>query len=206
VNLFFKRALSLMKQVRHWIFIVLAATSWAAASCASAHEAFTSRAVNVRAGPDRGYPLVAWLPTGTVVYVNGCISDYRWCDITAGFHRGWVYARFLELPYLDRRLPIYGNGALFVLPIITFSVGVYWDDYYRDRPWYRDRPYWHDWHPSYRPPPLPRPQPPIVRPRPPVSEPRPNPPRTVRPPRQPVTERAAPPSSSPQPIPVPKRP
>ena len=107
-----------------------------------AQQAWTTRQVNVRAGPDREYPLVATLDAGTQVEVAGCVDDYRWCDIFHGEIRGWVYAKGLQYGYESRRVPIYDYGAVIGVPIITFSILSYWDDYYRNRPFYRDRPRW----------------------------------------------------------------
>jgi uncharacterized protein YraI len=49
-----------------------------------AQTAFTTQEVNVRAGPDRAFPLVTWLRPGTHVDVIGCTSGWRWCDVVAG--------------------------------------------------------------------------------------------------------------------------
>jgi uncharacterized protein YraI len=178
-------------------FIAGLLTTTVLVASAAAQQAYTTRQVNLRAGPDRGYPLVAYVGPGQSVYVNGCINDYRWCDITAGANRGWAYAKFIEYPYQDRRLPIYGNGPTLALPIVSFILGSYWNDNYRNRPWYGQQNNWNNWRPGnrpppsygngnrFRPPPQP-PRPPIVRPqppRPPVVE-RPNPGRPhTQPPR-----------------------
>ena len=77
---------------------------------------------------------MAYIGTGRSVYVNGCINDYRWCDISAGPNRGWAYSKFIEYPYQDRRLPIYGNGPTLALPIVSFILGSYWNDNYRNAP------------------------------------------------------------------------
>jgi uncharacterized protein YraI len=136
---------------------------------ALAQTAFTTQAVNVRAGPDRAFPLVTWLRPGTPVNVIGCTSGWRWCDVVAGGWRGWVYSRYLSGPIRSRA------------PVITFSVGSYWGAHYRGRPWYSSQPGWNNWgSPGFRPPPPPpRPRPPVARPpalqppvaRPPVSRP-----------------------------------
>lgn len=176
----------------------LAGAGWLSAPAqVSAQTAFTTQAVNMRAGPDRGFPLVAWLPAGTAVNVVGCIDGWRWCDVVTQWERGWVYARFLSLPFQNQRVTILNNGAWLGLPLITFSVGPYWGSHYRGRPWYGRQGQWSGWAPpppvvrppprppGWRPPPPPPPRPPSVRPPPPRPPaqgpgmgppPRPNPP------------------------------
>jgi len=137
-----------------------------AAKSQGVSAATTTQVVNVRAGPQRDYPVVAVLGPGTPVHVYGCVRDYAWCDIDAGRVRGWAYAQFLASPYESRPVPLIDYGAWIGLPVIVFSIG-YWDQHYRGRPWYRDRPHW-----AHRPPPPMRPRPP---PRPPGAD-RPPPP------------------------------
>jgi uncharacterized protein YraI len=151
---------------------------------------------NLRAGPSREFPLVAVLPAGTQVQIYGCTDDWLWCDIDAGPSRGWLYARHLESSSGGRRVVIFGHGPTLGLPIVTFSLGTYWDTYYRGRPWYGRRSYW-----IGRPLPPHRPRPPHYRPptRPPHGG---RPP--ARPPRPPVRPQPRPPR--PQPRPTPNRP
>ncbi len=186
-----------------WIVFGLAVTA-----PASAQTAYTTKSVNVRAGPSRDYPLVARIPGGMAVEVNGCLDDWTWCDVTFGLDRGWVYAGNLDFPYEGRRVVILEGGGDIGFPIVTFSVGPYWDTYYRGRPWYGRRSYW-----FHRPPPPhhlrparprspvvvpPHPRPPVGRPpvpRPPVPRPAPRP-EVVRPrpqPPRPQPPRPAPP-------------
>jgi uncharacterized protein YraI len=108
----------------------------------SAQEAYTVRSVNVRAGPDTSYPAVAGLGAGAPVEVFGCLDDWSWCDVGFGSDRGWVYAPYLNYAYQGRRVPFYTYAPTFGIPIISFSVGSYWDRYYRGRPWYSRRDYW----------------------------------------------------------------
>lgn len=124
-------------------FIALAAAAGLALSgIAWAQQAFTTRTANVRAGPERDFPLVATLPPGASVYIAGCLSDYRWCDIDFGGGRGWVSSRSLQSNYGSTVVPLYSYGATLGLPIVTFSLFNYWDSYYRNRPFYRERPRW----------------------------------------------------------------
>jgi uncharacterized protein YraI len=119
---------------------------------AAAQTAYTTRAVNMRAGPDSSYPLVASLQGGTPVNVAGCLESYTWCDVYVGDLRGFVYASYLTYPYQSNRVPIYSYGPALGLPLITFSLGSYWDNYYRGRPFYNKRSYWAA-RPYHAPPP-----------------------------------------------------
>jgi uncharacterized protein YraI len=146
----------LSRLLRRSLFV--AATLVLSAS-ALAQVAYTTRGVNMRAGPDGQYPQVAWVPSGVQVNVAGCVDGWRWCDVIAGPNRGWVYSEFLVYPYQNRRVPIITGGSILGLPLITFSLAPYWDNYYRGRSWYGNRSYWYD-----RPTPYYRPPPPAYRP------------------------------------------
>lgn len=114
----------------------------AGSALAQAQNAYTSRAANVRAGPDRTYPLVAQLAPGTGVDVSGCLSDWSWCDVGFDDTHGWVYAPSLSYVYQGSRVPFYAYAPSFGLPVITFSLGSYWDQYYRGRPFFSQRAQW----------------------------------------------------------------
>jgi uncharacterized protein YraI len=128
-------------------------------------QAFTSKYVNLRAGPARDYPLVAQLRPGTPVTVAGCINGYSWCDVSLpDGNRGWVYAQNLNYPYQGNQVPLITYGSAIGLPIIAFTIGTYWGQNYRGRPWYGQQSHW-----AHRP----------IRPRPPIAvrpPPRPKPP------------------------------
>ena len=169
---------------------------------AGAQTAYTTRDVNIRAGPARDYPLVAWVPSGTPVTIVGCYEGWRWCDVISPPARGWVYAGFLSYPYQGATVTIASAGPVLGLALVPFSLAVYWDNYYRGRPWYTNRSYWMHRPPPHYLPPTGRPRSPTVRP------PRPSPP-TIQPvPNPPSTGRPRPPSrpSAPTIQPVPSRP
>ena len=135
---------------------------------ALAETAYTNTTVNMRAGPNAQFPLVAAIPAGLPVYVNGCVAGYTWCDVTVnGQDRGWIYADYLSYPYQNQPVTIISGGATIGLPIVTFSIGNYWDSYYRQRPWYGNRANWSSrpanwWHqpaPRYYSQPVVRPYP-----------------------------------------------
>lgn len=148
-----------MKNVRAPGFLAVALAAMLATS--HAHQlAYTSKDVNLRAGPSRDYPVVAILPAGISISVEGCLSDYRWCDVVAGPDRGWLYAMNIVYPYQGANVPVLTYGALLGISIIVFSIGPYWDDHYRARPWYPQRQLWIDRPRPMLPPVRPRPLPP----------------------------------------------
>ena len=113
-------------------------------------QAVTNGPVNLRAGPARDYPVVSQLPGGAPVTVMGCVAGYSWCDVALPNLRGWVYAGRISYPYQGNPVPVLNYGTVIGLPIVTFSIGTYWGNYYRGRPWYRDQSRW-----AHRPPPRP---------------------------------------------------
>src|SRR5665647_2563998 len=130
-----------MKYVIGLGFLTAALTAMPATSYAQ-QLAYTSKDVNLRAGPSMDYPVAATLPAGVSISVEGCLSDYRWCDVVAGPNRGWVYAGNIVYPYQGSTVPVLTYGAMIGIGIIAFSIGNYWDDHYRARPWYPQRHLW----------------------------------------------------------------
>jgi uncharacterized protein YraI len=136
--------------------------------------AHTTKDVNLRAGPARDYPVVTVLPGGVQVVVEGCVPDYRWCDVVAGPLRGWVYAKNIVYPYEGNSVPVLDYGAVIGIGIAAFVVGDYWDRHYRGRPWYGQRQHWIGHPPAGFRPGWNRPPPPSGH-RPGFGEPRPGP-------------------------------
>jgi uncharacterized protein YraI len=165
----------------------LAAVAVVPATAQAQQTAYVSKAVNLRAGPSSDYPVVAILGAGVNITVEGCMSDYRWCDVSVGTNRGWLYAGNIVYPYQGTNVPLLTFGSAIGIGVIAFSVGSYWDDYYRYRPWYPQRQRWIDRpysaYPAY---PVPYPVPnPVFRPGfqhpPPGLPPVPRPPHGSRP-------------------------
>lgn len=120
---------------------VIAAT-FAVPSVAAAADARVTADLNMRAGPSTSFPVVEVIPDNGLVTVFGCVDGYQWCDVSWRDARGWVYADYLRFSYRNRYVPIVEYTDYVDVPVIAFSVGPYWDTYYRSRPWYDRRAYW----------------------------------------------------------------
>ena len=173
---------------------------------AYAADGYVTGNVNMRAGPDVGYPLVDQLPAGTGVSVQGCTSGWEWCDVisSSSGSRGWVAGNFIQYQYQNQPVVLPTYGAQIGIPIVSFVIATYWNNYYRNRSFYSQRNSWYSRPIPHRPPPRPtRPpsghRPPPAKPRPPVNRPpRPKPPTDHRPKPQPKPQ-PRPPGGRPQP-------
>ncbi len=128
--------------MRSRLQLLLALTLASFIPLAAAQTATTTSSVNVRAGPDRIFPSVTSLLSGTSVTVVGCIDNWRWCDVIAGRDRGWVYTRFLSYPFSGSAVTIVNGGPNLGLKPIEFSLGPYWDEHYRNRLWFGQKASW----------------------------------------------------------------
>ena len=141
-----------MRRIPCTILLSLAMVGPAAAQ--GANGVITSY-VDLYAGPDIGYPPVAELPAGTPVDIQGCLEGWTWCDVITMGTRGWVAGTFVQYTYESQPVIVADYGPRIGIPIVAFTIGVYWDHYYRDRPFYRDRDRWYSHPIAPRPPPRP---------------------------------------------------
>jgi uncharacterized protein YraI len=141
------------------ILLPLAALSLGMPAPGHAADGYVTGNVTLRAGPAPDYPLIALIPAGTEVDVQGCTEGWEWCDVIAYDNRGWVAGNYVEYEYQDQPVLLPAYGAQIGIPVVTFVIGSYWDDHYRDRPFYRDRDQWYRRPIAHRPPPPPLPHP-----------------------------------------------
>ena len=98
--------------------------------------------ISLQAGPDPAYPSIVELAAGTPVSIEGCIDGWTWCDVVAGADRGWIPGTFLEEDYGGQRVVVIDYGPRIGIPIVGFTLGLYWDRHYHDRPFYAQRQTW----------------------------------------------------------------
>jgi uncharacterized protein YraI len=120
--------------------LLLAAGVPGVASAASTAIATTN--VNLRAGPSTAYPAVNVVQAGNNVRVYGCLSNRSWCDVSYGPQRGWMSSNYLAYVQGGRRYTGERVVGYIGAPVVSFSVGSYWDDHYRGRSFYRERDRW----------------------------------------------------------------
>lgn len=99
--------------------------------------------VDVRAGPDGAYPIVAVLPPRAEVEIYGCLEGYGWCDVGFGIDRGWIQSGNLRYYYQSRYVPFAGVATIVGIGLTGFFFDDYWHNHYRERNWYSDRDRWH---------------------------------------------------------------
>ncbi|ESR23244.1 DUF1236 domain-containing protein [Lutibaculum baratangense] len=102
---------------------------------AQAESAYTTSALNVRAGPGPEYPIVTALPVDADVEIYACLEGRTWCDVTAASARGWVSGESLAYS---------SDGAIVAearveVPVASYDTATYWDQYYADRDFYAQR-------------------------------------------------------------------
>ena len=138
------------------ILYSIAAVALCAPLIASAGEAFVVADIGLQAGPDTEYPLIEELSAGTTVTVEGCVAGWTWCDVVvSNGDRGWVPGTFLEEIYGGQRVVLIDYGPRIGIPVVTFSLGAYWERHYHSRPFYSQRQQFETRHIAVRTPPRP---------------------------------------------------
>jgi uncharacterized protein YraI len=130
--------------IKHFAAATAAMTLMTAGSVVQAQpqSAVTARPENLRAGPAPDYPMVAVLPAGFPLSVQGCLPEYTWCDVIAGQSRGWMYAGSINYYYQNRYVPVINYGAVLGIGALAFVLNDYWGNHYRDRRFYGERQRW----------------------------------------------------------------
>lgn len=133
-----------------YLSAAIALTAIAAPAVAEAATAYATANVNMRSGPSTDYPPILVVPYSSPVEIYGCLSSANWCDVSYGSYRGWISGSYLQTTYSQQRVYV---GPQYYrplgIPVVTFSVGSYWDRHYRSRDFYRDRDRWRDYNRRY---------------------------------------------------------
>ncbi len=98
--------------------------------------------LNVRSGPSVRFPPIGMLGAGSALTIHGCLARYTWCDVSAPGLRGWASGAHIKFIYEARHVYVPGYAAQVEVPIVTFNLPSYWDDYYRDYDFYGELDRW----------------------------------------------------------------
>jgi len=129
--------------MKHLMYsLALVGVALCAPLAAQAAEGWVVSDISLQAGPDPAYPSITELNAGTPVSIQGCINGWLWCDVIAGADRGWVPGTFLEEDYGGQRVVVIDYGPRIGIPVVNFSLGLYWDQHYHNRPFYTQREQW----------------------------------------------------------------
>ena len=82
------------------------------------------------------------LSADTPVTIEGCIDGWTWCDVIANGERGWVPGTYLQEEYSGERVYVIDYGSRVGIPVVSFSLGLYWSSHYHNRPFYGQRQQW----------------------------------------------------------------
>ncbi len=126
--------------VKFRALVVAVLLSAAPASLAVAAPGLVRTSVTMRAGPGAGFPIVDQIPAGARVIIYGCLQGGTWCDVSFERERGWVAAT--ALAYLYGQRYVYLPEYVDEVPVVPFTLSVYWSSFYVGRPWYHRHVFW----------------------------------------------------------------
>ncbi|ESR26009.1 SH3 domain-containing protein [Lutibaculum baratangense] len=100
---------------------ILTAAALIAAVPAAAKPGLATSDLNLRAGPGTGHAVIATIPRGGAVDVEGCLSDLAWCEVAWNGRRGWASARYLALEGTGGGTTILRSGRSSALPVVRYD-------------------------------------------------------------------------------------
>jgi uncharacterized protein YraI len=125
-------------------FLVVLAS--ASATLAADIAGYSAVNLNIRSGPSARFPLVGVSGAGSELRIHGCVARYTWCDISASGVRGWASGAHIQFVHEARRVYVPAYAAQVEIPVVTFNLTSYWNDYYRDRDFYAEYDTWRSYH------------------------------------------------------------
>ena len=90
---------------------------------------------SIRSGPASKYPRIATVASGRAIDIYGCTARYRWCDISVGDKRGWVYAPLLAASSGEELGPLVKIARKAGIPVIKFDMKQYHAQHYAGESW-----------------------------------------------------------------------
>ncbi|MDU6729813.1 MAG: SH3 domain-containing protein [Bradyrhizobium sp.] len=115
-------------------------------AAATGLEGYAGVNLNIRSGPNVRFPAVGVLGSGSSLTIHGCLSGYKWCDVSASGLRGWASGAHIQFIYETRRVYVPAYAPRVEIPTLTFHIETYWHEHYREQPLYVDLPQWVGYH------------------------------------------------------------
>jgi uncharacterized protein YraI len=100
---------------------------------------FVKDTVDLHAGPDTTFPVVASIPAEAHMQLEGCIHTWNWCDVSWNGQRGWVSGDDIQSVYENKPMVVTKIGPTMHVPVVTYDTQTYWDTYYKTAPFYTQR-------------------------------------------------------------------
>jgi uncharacterized protein YraI len=105
-------------------FATAAVAGWLAVpGLAMAQSAMVTTDLNMRAGPGPNHPVIAAMPEGEMVEIQGCLETRSWCQVSWGGQTGWAYADYLAMEVEGSRVVIREVGPQVEIPIVSGVLG-----------------------------------------------------------------------------------
>ena len=109
---------------------------------AKSRNGYVTQNLNLRAGPDEGYPPVKLIRERESVIISGCLDDLKWCEVQSGKDSGWVSAYYLRTYGGQKVVTIVESDERDSVRVIIYEPRNYWNRHYQDKPFYKDRDRW----------------------------------------------------------------
>jgi uncharacterized protein YraI len=110
---------------------------------------FVPGTVQLRAGPDMSFPVVASIPSNERMALEGCLQGWSWCDVNWNGQRGWVSGKDIEAIHQNKTVRLSEIVSPPVqVPVVTYNTAAYWDTYYKTTPFYTKRQEFFRWEPA----------------------------------------------------------
>jgi uncharacterized protein YraI len=106
---------------KRFLLAMTAAGLLAAAPALAQVSATAATDLNLRAGPAGNQQILAVIPSGGEVAVQGCLEAANWCQVNFEGTDGWAYGDYLNATAQDQQVVVIESRDVLSLPTVTFA-------------------------------------------------------------------------------------